>query len=134
MSSQGIGNHACTHPPLLFKTISNFFSFTVLLVHVWQSFRYLVRYINCCFPMHHFPPVCLVNLKLSKPLFLIMYPININCPLLILTISVLFVAIFLKNSSLHIFNTFCWNLHFWFCIVLSAYLMSLQKLITCSSR
>lgn len=59
----------------------------------------LTTYVSCCFPLVLLASVYPVSIKFPEPFFLIMCLRNVKCHLLMLSISVTFVAIVTRNLS-----------------------------------
>lgn len=95
-----------TPQPLILITLSNVCLLRISLdlcsaIH-WHK---VVRLITCCLPLFILPSICLVSVKFSEASFMIIFPGNFHCLLLIQSISgffvcFYFVSIILKTSSL----------------------------------
>lgn len=97
MPLQGVGHHRPLQLPISHNIYQSFFFFEASIhhfgIHSHKLVRQMIRYLQSF--LHS---SCRMSVKFSKPSFLNIYPIYLYNLFLILCVSVLFVAIFYKNS------------------------------------
>lgn len=84
-------------------TLHNFLTFVALSNFSFLNIPFLIsilRWVICCCRLSEILSICPVRIKCFNPSLLILCPIYFNCSCLSLCISVHFVSVCLKSSSL----------------------------------